>query len=275
MLTRTIDYRLLNNIFLLIGAYFLCHFAYLTFTFLFAWNAGMPETRLYFNMVYYNTFIDGFSWTRSYIIMLYGLPFFSLLVSILLPIIFIASSNKESEQQRVFSYFYILSVLSFIFSEMFLSAIERRSFSIVAEWFYFNVNVVYIMALMALVMVSIVAFYFHIPFMKMANSTKFIKSNKTRVRFLITYLFIPLIVLAVLVFVLMAFTPNYSMNHFIRNEFSRLFFLAMFFAFIVFFNNSKKYIALYKYTNLNKRNITLYIFVSVIVLVSYATFTFS
>jgi len=271
----TFDKRIINVTLLFIIAYTIIHLLYLFLVLACANYIDILDVRYYFSYVSYDI-STSMNWTRMKIVILYGLPTFSMLI--LAGIFFIAmegSSFADAARQKLFFLWLILISLSFFISSFIASPFFRHSVSIVAEWFYMSSEVVFGLSLFFWASIPLIAFLSSKPFMKLANSRSFLRTKWTRLVFLINNVFLPFLIGAFILSILIIFAPGYSIEDFFKYDFLRFFSLSLILFFVFVFNFHKRYVAIKRTRDLEYLSIPLLIFTIVTLTTIYVGLYFT
>jgi len=269
------DKRIVNVTLLFITAYAIIHLVYLFLVLACATYIDILDVKYYFSYVSYD--ISSFvGWTRMKIIILYGLPTFSMLI--LAGIFFIAMkgfSFADAARQKLFFLWLILISLSFFISSFISSPFFRHSVSIVAEWFYMSREIVFGLSLFFWASIPLIAFLSSGSFIKLANSRSFLRTKWTRLVFLINNVLLPFLIGTIIFSVLIILAPGYSIEYYFEYDFMRFFALSLILLFVFVFNFHKRYVGIKRTRDLEQLSIPFLIFTIVTLTTIYVGLYFT
>lgn len=257
-----INNRATNVTLIFLISYTLVHLLYLFYSYFCAIFIEVPDVTFYFAYIDYD--VTGYTgWSRLRVIILFGIPTFLMLVTaFLFWLAMKKSSIKDSSKLKLFLLWSMLSSLSFVIADFISAPFYRHGVSVVAEWFYFKKETVFIASLLFWALIPFIGWYFSKPLMRVAYSRRFLRSKWSRISFLANTILLPFLLVSVILAILLIISPGYSYEFYLSIDFVRVFVLIGILSFVFLFNFHKRYLAIRRNRELENLNFT-FIFVSI------------
>ena len=247
--------RIINSTLFLITAYFIVQITRVFSQFQIINLLGMQRIRMSF---FYNNYAtpDVQWWTRLKVFMINGIgPVSSLLILFISTILFIKLSKRKFKFNVFLNWMIIVSagfiIADFISPPFFKS---QSNLYIIFRWLYLEEGGggMYFISLIFLPVIPFVGNLINKPFLKIANTTKWLKKKELRLEFFLLTAIIPFLLLSTVLFGLFYSYINYGIKHAIPNEGMRLLtiFGILFFGGIFIFN--KDYVSIQKTNDMDK-----------------------
>jgi hypothetical protein len=265
----TFDKRIVNVAMLFLAAYTIVHLLYLTFVYFCAKAIGIEDVDYYFSFIFYDI-TEYKDWTRTKILILFGMP--GILMLVMAGLFWVAMkgfSYKDEARRKLFFLWLILISLSFFLGEMISAPFYRHGFSVVAEWFYFSKEVVFGLALFFIALIPLIAYFSSISFMKLANSRSYLRTKWTRLIFLLNTILLPIIIGTLIISIMIINAPGYNLDFFLSIDFVRFIVLFFILLFVLFFNFNKGYVAITRTRDLEYISFSMITVVVIIISVIY------
>ncbi len=265
--------RIFNSTLFLLTAYFIVQIARITSQFLIINLLGMQRIRMSF---FYNNYAnpDVQWWTRLKVFMINGIgPAITLLILFICVVVFIKLSKRKFKLNVFLNWMIIVSA-SFIIADFISPPFfkSQSSLYIIFRWLYLEEGGggMYFISLIFLPVIPFIGYLTNKPFLKIANTTQWLKTKGLRLEFYLLTAMIPFFLLSTSLFVLFYSYINYSIKFAIAKEGIRLFvmFGILFFGGIFIFN--KNYVSIQKTNDMDKINFSLsLLLITVMVAISF------
>lgn len=264
--------RIINSTTFLLAAYFIVHFTNLGSQYIILKLLSVRDVVMYFFYNSYSIPADTW-WTRLKVFLIFGIGVFMVFLLLILVIILLLKLSRKNFKLVVFYNWLIIVCSAFIISSVFSAPFFRESapMYIVFLWMRFQPGGggMYFLAILFLPLIPFVAYFIKNPFIKMTNSTMWIKTRSSRLKFFAYTAFIPFFILTIILYIFVYNLYSYPILSAASNEGMRLLVIGaiLFFGGLSSFN--KNYISIQKSNTTHLLNMPLTILVLVVVLAIY------
>jgi len=270
--------RILNSTLFLLAAYFIVHFINVLSQYIILSFLSVEKLQLTF---FYNTYLspENHWWSRSKVFLVFGIGTFFVFLLLFLAIMLIVKLSRKKYRLQVFYNWLIIVAAAFVISSFFSATFFKELSPIftVLSWLYFKNGGegMYLVSIVMLPLIPFVAYYTNRTFLKMSNSTQWLRTKTKRFQFYVMTAFVPFIILTVVLSVFVSLIYNYSLRHALSSEGLKILVIAAILLFGAFFNFNKKYVSIQKSNTLHHLDLSLTIFIIVSIISSFVILWFN
>lgn len=255
--------RIFNSTLYLITAYFIIHLSRLFSQYVILKFLNMDNLVMYF---FYNSYLPPAIkwWTRAKIFIINGAGTIITLIILFLSIVTFIKLSRKKYKLNVFYNWMIILSSSFLIGD-FISAPFYKEISPlfnVMRWLNFENGGggMYLLAILLIPTIPFLGYLTNKSFIKMANTTKWLKAKNLRMKFFFLNAFIPFIFLLATLFIMIYSVYNYPLMSVLSNEGVRMGVLFSILLLGLFFSFNKKYISIQKSNDMHKIDFSLSLF---------------